>query len=708
MSTPSADQFSPGCLANLEKLLFTCTNPSNKIDDVNTIKRFCDAVAASNPDGAVVACRLLAHKVQSPQEREAVQALAVLEACMKSCGEDFHAEVGRFKFLNELIKLISPRYLADRTPEHIKRKVVELLYIWSRELREEQPKIREAYEMLKKQEVIKADPEYVGEAVFAAALPPRRCDAPLSDEKSRLLKSLLQSKNPEDLQRANKIIKGMVKDDEKKMDALTRRSSELVTVGNNCKLLNEMLDHYDAATTGADEVDLLGELFDSCEKMRSQLFRLGAETEDEDGPESLARIVEASEELTRVVDRYKSLIIRGEKEEPVKVNKPVVIISNREKHSNADSLLDLDPLGQPQQQQQQQQCQQPPSTSPALLLQDFEGPAQVNGLNSSNHQQHQQQPSIDDLLSSSGSGGGNPGAIPALLVDALSQAKKQQEAKSPYDLRLEADKCSRARGLMELDNLGEAAILTHLDSRSPQFAKRNEKLSMQQMQLNQKPFQVNDLTSSLPEPEDHSSSTPRAEPDFKPLTPDSKPPNPNSKLPNPDPKPSNPDTRPSNPDSKPPNTNSKPTNPDSKPTTTSEEVKLSEIEVSLSEIKPGGAKPVYLQNPDEGVSVQLHFGRDRPRPGVSAIVVTFLNKTADEVTDLELKAVVPKGCKVKLGKASGSGLPPHNPFVPPSAVTQVMLVANPKEMPVTVKYVLSYNQDGEPQTEMGESNQLPI
>ncbi len=53
--------------------------------------------------------RLLAHKIQSPQEREALQALAVLEACVKACGEDFHAEVGKFRFLNEMIKLVSPR-----------------------------------------------------------------------------------------------------------------------------------------------------------------------------------------------------------------------------------------------------------------------------------------------------------------------------------------------------------------------------------------------------------------------------------------------------------------------------------------------------------------------------------------------------------------------------------------------------------------------
>ena len=64
-------------------------------------------------DAPALACKLLAHKIQSPQEREALQALAVLEACVKSCGPSFHTEVGKFKFLNEMIKLVSPKYLVS-------------------------------------------------------------------------------------------------------------------------------------------------------------------------------------------------------------------------------------------------------------------------------------------------------------------------------------------------------------------------------------------------------------------------------------------------------------------------------------------------------------------------------------------------------------------------------------------------------------------
>lgn len=35
----------------------------------------------------------------------------VLETCMKTCGKRFHSEVGKFRFLNELIKVVSPKVM---------------------------------------------------------------------------------------------------------------------------------------------------------------------------------------------------------------------------------------------------------------------------------------------------------------------------------------------------------------------------------------------------------------------------------------------------------------------------------------------------------------------------------------------------------------------------------------------------------------------
>ena len=69
-------------LERLELLLCKATNPANKIEDVNSIKQFCDCVNQST-DGPLMAARLLGYKIQSPLDYEALQALAVLEACVR-------------------------------------------------------------------------------------------------------------------------------------------------------------------------------------------------------------------------------------------------------------------------------------------------------------------------------------------------------------------------------------------------------------------------------------------------------------------------------------------------------------------------------------------------------------------------------------------------------------------------------------------------
>uniref|UniRef100_A0A3Q1F0W5 VHS domain-containing protein n=1 Tax=Acanthochromis polyacanthus TaxID=80966 RepID=A0A3Q1F0W5_9TELE len=125
------------------------TNPSNRQEDWEYIMGFCDQIN-NELEGPQISIRLLAYKIQSPQEWEAMQALTVLEACMKNCGRRFHNEVGKFKFLNELIKVVSPKYLGDKVSEKVKKKVIELLYSWTVSLPDE-AKICEAYQMLKSQ-----------------------------------------------------------------------------------------------------------------------------------------------------------------------------------------------------------------------------------------------------------------------------------------------------------------------------------------------------------------------------------------------------------------------------------------------------------------------------------------------------------------------------------------------------------------------------
>lgn len=64
-------------------------------------------------------------------------------------------------------------------------------------------------------------------------------------------------------------------------------------------------------------------------------------------------------------------------------------------------------------------------------------------------------------------------------------------------------------------------------------------------------------------------------------------------------------------------------------------------------------------------------------------------------------------CKVKLQPPSGNDLPAFNPFLPPCAITQIMLISNPDKIKASLKFIVSYNIEDETTTEMGEIASIP-
>lgn len=77
----------------------------------------------------------------------------MLETCLERDCSPLLIEVGKFRFLNELIKLVSPKYHGNSTPPAVRNKIVELLKTWSVKYPKE-TKIADAYEMLVRQGVV--------------------------------------------------------------------------------------------------------------------------------------------------------------------------------------------------------------------------------------------------------------------------------------------------------------------------------------------------------------------------------------------------------------------------------------------------------------------------------------------------------------------------------------------------------------------------
>uniref|UniRef100_A0A8C1E1N3 Golgi associated, gamma adaptin ear containing, ARF binding protein 3b n=1 Tax=Cyprinus carpio carpio TaxID=630221 RepID=A0A8C1E1N3_CYPCA len=280
------------------------THPTNRQEDWEYIIGFCDQIN-KELEGPQIAVRLLVHKIHS-QEWEALQALTVLEACMKNCGRRFHNEIARYRFLNELIKVVSPKYMGDSVSEKVKNKIIEMLYSWTVAFPNE-AKIADAYQTLKRQGLVMSDPELTVDKTLIPS-PPTRPKNPVFDNEDmgKLLAELLRSKNPEDLQEANRLIKNMVKEDEARVQKMTKRSNTLEEVNNNVKLLSEMLSQYDRDRSSDADRELIKELYERCDKLRRTAFKLATEAEDNDS--SLGDILKANDDLSRVIGSYKRIV----------------------------------------------------------------------------------------------------------------------------------------------------------------------------------------------------------------------------------------------------------------------------------------------------------------------------------------------------------------------------------------------------------------
>lgn len=254
-------------------------SPIKREADPNLIAQFCHKLNSEIDDSCQLAIDLIVSKLESNQEWENLIALQVLEACVKNCGETFHELISRFRFLNELIKLISPKYYGNRTSERVKKKCTELIYCWQRDL-PKRAKLKEAYDMLKKQGLVTEDPVYVDKLVVNVA-PRDRHSVFEDEEKSKQLARLLKSKNPQDLELANRLIKNMVKQvnlsellmilfkvrihifvclllkDEIKIEKKSARINDLEQINNNIKLLNDMLNIYDKTRVTPSEKETI-------------------------------------------------------------------------------------------------------------------------------------------------------------------------------------------------------------------------------------------------------------------------------------------------------------------------------------------------------------------------------------------------------------------------------------------------------------------
>ncbi|XP_059717382.1 ADP-ribosylation factor-binding protein GGA2 isoform X2 [Haemorhous mexicanus] len=293
----------------LERCLNEATDPSTSEENWECIQRFCEQVNADT-EGPWFALRLLAHKIQSPQEGEALHALTVLETCVNNCGDRFHSEMAKFRFLNELIKVLSPKYYGIWSSEKVKSRVTEVIFSWTVWFPQE-VKIQDAYQMLKKQGIVKEDPKLPEDKILPPPSPrPQNSIFDTDEEKSKLLARLLRSSHPEDLQAANRLIQSVVKEEQEKSAQVSRRVNTISEVSENVKRMDEFLESYRRCELSPADQESLQALFQRCERLRPLLFRLACEAAPDE--EALAEVLQANDKLSRALGQYRQVVASQE------------------------------------------------------------------------------------------------------------------------------------------------------------------------------------------------------------------------------------------------------------------------------------------------------------------------------------------------------------------------------------------------------------
>uniref|UniRef100_A0A665VPE0 Golgi-associated, gamma adaptin ear containing, ARF binding protein 1 n=1 Tax=Echeneis naucrates TaxID=173247 RepID=A0A665VPE0_ECHNA len=613
---------------SLQSRINKATSPLNKENDWESIDGFCDQLK-DEPEGPQLATRLLAHKIQSPQEWEALQALTVLETCMKNCGKRFHNEVGKFRFLNELIKVVSPKYLGARAPEPVKKKVLEMMYSWTVRLPDE-TKILDAYQMLKKQGIVKQDPVLPDDSPLPPP-PPRATSAIFEDEeKSKMLSRLLNSTHAEDLRAANKLIKEMVQEDQKRVEKVSKRVNAIQEVRESVSLLSQLLDGYSKESCSQSNQELIKDLYQRCEKMRPTLFRLASDTEDSD--EALADILQANDSLTQVINLYRQLV-KGEEVTKEGITTP------SQPGSSSSALVDLMEL----------------NTSPNTTAASTE-PSGLQSVGIS---------LLDDELMSLGkfnssglctltvmlsatqlsSSGWDPSAPPvpaAVLRPAVVQSQQAPPA---------GGSTAPPKAMEELDLLGKTLLQQSLPPESLQV--KWDKIQVQsRVTLRDLQTHMPSGLAPAPGPLSKRGSSPSAE--------------------------------------------------------LYDNISLTDVSVPLESIKPSSLLPVTVFD-KHSLRVLFTFARDCPpsRLDVLVVIISMLSSAPIPVTNIRFQAAVPKVMKVKLQPPSSTELPAFNPILPPAAITQVLLLANPHKEKVRLRYKITFNLGDKSHDESGDVDQFP-
>lgn len=637
----------------MEEMLERATNPAQKIDELG-VQMFC-IVVKSNAQLVHKAQEMIVAKVRSTNVTEATRAISLLEECMTQCGDDFQDEASKFRFLNELIRLVSKKYKGAETPHEVKQRIMECLLLWTTEFPQRQ-KIRDAYDMLRKE----GDIEH---GTTEAAVAKRESVLGTIDE--AMFAKLIKSNNPENFKRANLLLQYRMAQEARRNDLLAQHRLVLCEVQETMQLLNQMLDTYDPANQDVSET--LHELYKSCKKHKPIFQHLPQLLDDSDA-QLVADTLDANCALLATMQRYKLLVPSPTRSTAAALTTSAPTVASSVKSTASSTTATT-------------------SSNNAQLLNELLGDLLIDGSNKA-------ATTATTSLPNAAASGSNPLAdLSDIFSSALaeSEAKQQSQPFQNATTLLEPQVISQGtttealangnggsaskvpetiRKMPQIDMLSEELFQQILPTqdRMPSFKRDPEKITLNDLarermhiKAPEEPTTANDPASDSAPAIATATATVDSIDDVPLLSDDVE----------------------------------KKDEVVVAPVTVVPPAKpLSEINVELDNIQATGEQRIVLD--DDDMQLSLNFTSDRPGDRVSVIVISAQNKSRQPVRDFQFEASVKKPCKVRLLTPTDSQMPPHKPFRPATPINQVMLLLNPTGKAVDVTCIVGYKLGDDP------------
>lgn len=170
--------------------------PENEKPDKLAIEILSTLIKNSDEKFVDFAKKELLKEIQSTEEKRAIKAINVLKEGFEKSGQVFQKEIAKYRFLNELIRMVSKKYQGHETPKELQNEILNFLSFCSIQY-PNYKNFEESYNLLKNEDF---------QMVPAPPMEPRPNIFPDKADEMKF-KKLLNSTNKEDVKKANLYLK---------------------------------------------------------------------------------------------------------------------------------------------------------------------------------------------------------------------------------------------------------------------------------------------------------------------------------------------------------------------------------------------------------------------------------------------------------------------------------------------------------------------